>query len=114
MTCLEVIEHLKTPGLMLSEAKRVLKDGGHIVISTPNCHAFTWKLRNVLMKTGLLYWLYSGKWLPKAERRDEAIYDIDRLGQLLQSYGFHLVQVSLLKIFLPRDDILVCARKTKT
>jgi len=36
----EVIEHLVNPDLLLTEAARVLRPGGHVVISTPNLHAW--------------------------------------------------------------------------
>jgi len=36
VTCFELIEHIKSPAHMLSEIRRVLKDDGTLVISTPN------------------------------------------------------------------------------
>src|SRR6185369_10631714 len=36
----EVIEHLVNPDLLLTEAARVLRPGGHAVITTPNLHAW--------------------------------------------------------------------------
>ncbi|HEY7222359.1 MAG TPA: methyltransferase domain-containing protein [Micromonosporaceae bacterium] len=36
----EVIEHLVNPDLLLTEATRVLRPGGQIVITTPNLHAW--------------------------------------------------------------------------
>src|SRR5690606_13056890 len=36
----EVIEHLLNPDLLVDEAARVLKPGGHVVITTPNLHAW--------------------------------------------------------------------------
>lgn len=36
----EVIEHLVNPDLLLTEAARVLRPGGHVVITTPNLHAW--------------------------------------------------------------------------
>jgi SAM-dependent methyltransferase len=35
-----VIEHLVNPDLLLTEAARVLRPGGHVVITTPNLHAW--------------------------------------------------------------------------
>ncbi|HEX3000991.1 MAG TPA: flippase-like domain-containing protein [Methanoregula sp.] len=37
--CAEIIEHLHEPEKMIAESKRVLKDPGKIVISTPNEHS---------------------------------------------------------------------------
>jgi len=37
--CAEIIEHLNEPGQMISETQRVLKNGGSIVITTPNEHS---------------------------------------------------------------------------
>src|SRR5262249_3188709 len=36
----EVIEHLVNPDLLLLESVRVLRPGGHVVITTPNLHAW--------------------------------------------------------------------------
>jgi SAM-dependent methyltransferase len=36
----EVIEHLVNPDLLLTEAARVLRPGGHVLITTPNLHAW--------------------------------------------------------------------------
>jgi SAM-dependent methyltransferase len=36
----EVIEHLLDPDLLVDEAARVLRPGGHVVITTPNLHAW--------------------------------------------------------------------------
>ena len=37
--CAEIIEHLNEPELMIAETQRVLKNGGSIVITTPNEHS---------------------------------------------------------------------------
>jgi SAM-dependent methyltransferase len=36
----EVIEHLVDPDLMVEECARVLRPGGHVVLTTPNLHAW--------------------------------------------------------------------------
>jgi len=50
VTCLEVIEHFTSPGLMLLEIRRVLKKGGFIVLSTPNSKSLHWRLADFLWK----------------------------------------------------------------
>jgi ubiquinone biosynthesis O-methyltransferase len=41
----EILEHVLYPENILKEAKRLLKDGGHIVISTPNFLIFSNRVR---------------------------------------------------------------------
>jgi SAM-dependent methyltransferase len=41
ITCMQVIEHLWTPGQFLAEAARVLRPGGLLVVSTPNRLTFS-------------------------------------------------------------------------
>jgi len=36
ITCLDVIEHIKDPINLIAEIRRVLKNGGHIILSAPN------------------------------------------------------------------------------
>jgi len=41
--CFHLIEHLKNPSLLLKEIKRVLKDGGIIVIFSPDIRKYKWR-----------------------------------------------------------------------
>lgn len=41
ITCMQVIEHLWTPGQFLAESARVLRPGGLLVVSTPNRLTFS-------------------------------------------------------------------------
>ncbi len=49
VTCLDVIEHVKDPELVLTEIRRVLKDGGNLIVSTPNIR-FTDHLGKLIFK----------------------------------------------------------------
>ncbi|MCC6138415.1 MAG: methyltransferase domain-containing protein [Bdellovibrionaceae bacterium] len=40
ITCLEVLEHVENPRKLVREIFRVLKPGGHLVLSTPNNHSW--------------------------------------------------------------------------
>jgi SAM-dependent methyltransferase len=42
--CSEVIEHLDNPALSLAEFRRVLRPGGVMVLTTPNSHAWFYRL----------------------------------------------------------------------
>lgn len=57
IVCLWVLEHLRNPGKVLSEVRRVLRPGGHFVFLTPN-------LRNPLLALNRL-----GRALPQLQRR---------------------------------------------
>jgi 2-polyprenyl-3-methyl-5-hydroxy-6-metoxy-1,4-benzoquinol methylase len=40
VTCIEVIEHLKYPWLLVEELHRITKSGGTLILSTPNISSF--------------------------------------------------------------------------
>ncbi|HLF28877.1 MAG TPA: class I SAM-dependent methyltransferase [Anaerolineae bacterium] len=46
--CVEVLEHLFDPAFALSEMRRVLKGGGHIIVSVPNIAHLSNRVRAVL------------------------------------------------------------------
>lgn len=45
VTCIEVIEHLFNPASVLSEVRRILRDDGFLVISTPNEYEWFQRLK---------------------------------------------------------------------
>src|SRR4030081_4126493 len=57
IVCLWVLEHLREPGTVLQEVRRVLRPGGHFIFLTPN-------LRNPLLLLNRV-----GKALPPLQRR---------------------------------------------
>lgn len=61
IVCLEVVEHLENPWLLLDEFYKILKNGGTLIISSPN-------ISNCLAR---IYYLFTGKiWLFKEHRTD--------------------------------------------
>jgi len=42
--CTEILEHLLWPQRLLQEARRVLSDRGHILVSVPNCASLSYRL----------------------------------------------------------------------
>jgi 2-polyprenyl-3-methyl-5-hydroxy-6-metoxy-1,4-benzoquinol methylase len=46
--CLEVIEHVENPTLLLREIRRILKDEGVLILSTPNPYRWSEILANLL------------------------------------------------------------------
>ncbi len=46
--CLEVIEHVENPSLLIREIRRILKDKGMLILSTPNPYRWSEILANLL------------------------------------------------------------------
>jgi 2-polyprenyl-3-methyl-5-hydroxy-6-metoxy-1,4-benzoquinol methylase len=51
--CLEVIEHVENPWNLLREMRKVIRPGGHLILSTPNITSFFSRL--VFLRTGLFH-----------------------------------------------------------
>lgn len=87
VVCLEVIEHLQNPWLLIKEIYRVLKNGGIVILSSPN-------ISNCVART---YHLLTGKiWLFKDFSTDHinpmSYWEIERI---FKEYGFvkhHLIE----------------------
>lgn len=64
VTCLDVIEHVKDPSIMLKEIYRVLKKNGVIILSTPNIrfsdHLFALIFKGIFPKTSISEAEYDG------------------------------------------------------
>lgn len=56
VVCLEVIEHVTDPATLLANMKAVLKDDGHILVSTPN-HVY-WIERKLIDQFGDTNWYH--------------------------------------------------------
>jgi 2-polyprenyl-3-methyl-5-hydroxy-6-metoxy-1,4-benzoquinol methylase len=77
----EIIEHVSNPGAFISNMARHLKDGGRLVITTPNCFFFLHYLE-FLFSSG------DNRWNPE----HVAWYDIFTLGNMLRTNGYELVE----------------------
>ena len=84
VTCLEVIEHLVFPTHALEEKHRVLKPGGHVVITVPN-----------LQHVEYLFQLIRGKMPgPAADLRHMSIFTHRFLAEQMQRAGFTITHRS--------------------
>jgi SAM-dependent methyltransferase len=107
--CLEVLEHIKNPRNLLDEIRRSLRPNGYLVVSTPNSHMPTWRIRDdVVLGSDLLSKIYSNRVMGQDENR----YSKEELEQLLVSHGFGVCGFRYPRIVLPSDDLLVVARKS--
>jgi 2-polyprenyl-3-methyl-5-hydroxy-6-metoxy-1,4-benzoquinol methylase len=81
----EVIEHVADTSTWLSEARRVLRSGGSLVLSTP-AHE-----RLVLLATALSRRAFARHFEPRGEHL--RFYSRDTLTQLLGDFGFQQISV---------------------
>ncbi len=115
ITCLEVIEHLEKPSLMLSEVRRVLKNQGSFVLSFPNARSLLWRSAGLLWLTPVWPWIRTRRWIPREERlqrhRHKRDYEVQELTALLRGHGFQDIESRGLKVTLSKNDnYLILAR----
>lgn len=108
----EVVEHLIHPDLVLAEFRRVLRPGGHVVVTVPNV-AF-WRFRLQALRGGV----------PSvtADERHLHSYNAALLERLVRKAGFHVVQTTGLRQRLEAlnrlgftwlsDTLLIVGRKS--
>ncbi len=91
VTCFEVLEHLRSdPLFMVREANRVLKDGGYLILTTPNINSYAGVLRTLAQESPLLFSTFEsgGKGIIHAKE-----YALNELRSLLEHGGFRLVDL---------------------
>lgn len=108
--CLEVLEHLRDPRNILREMLRVLKLNGYLLISTPNNSMPTWRIRDFLLRFGVVGRIYMGRDLTSDLKR----YGEKELRDILFSHGFEVLRTRHSKILLLDDDLVILARKANS
>jgi SAM-dependent methyltransferase len=112
LIAMEIIEHLHNPWKYLSDCKALLKDGGIILLSTPNISNFISRLR-FFMRGSLLAFektdLVHGHITPLSFVQLENMFDFYKLETLIKGYAgpvplFHFFGFSTFSIF--RNTIL--------
>lgn len=94
--CLEVIEHLTySPTHMLVETHRVLKEGGKLILSTPN--AISIMKTVALLCNRSVEFPYSGYGIYGRHQRE---FTVGELKMLLEACHFRILEVNLANIFL--------------
>ncbi len=82
----EVIEHMEVdPMYMLAEMNRVLKTGGTLLVTTPNC-ASTWAIHKIL--NGIEPYFYMQYQRDRSPYRHNYEYSIHSLTAVLKAAGF--------------------------
>lgn len=84
--CCEVIEHMDIdPMFMLAEVNRILKPGGKLIITTPNCCSARnfWKIANGFRPHFFMQYERS-----RSPYRHNIEYDVHAIAALLRSAGF--------------------------
>jgi len=96
LICIEGIEHLENPHHLVREFARVLKEGGHLIITTPNVMTIKSRWR-FLFYSYLDYFRYFGP-IPSYEKHQIHEYDHQHINPLfyeeikfiLTKYGFRI------------------------
>lgn len=89
VVCIEGIEHLENPSFLLREYYRVLKDGGILILTTPNTQNLRSRIKFLL--TGNLFWF--GGYAIKAFGHITPLF-LPQLIHFSESAGFILVNIS--------------------
>jgi len=92
VTAFEVVEHLRDKDNMLKEVYRVLKQGGLLIISTPNLAAWANRLLLLVGKTPFYYNVSQKSPLTKYGY-GHVNYTLELLKKHLLFYGFEVIEV---------------------
>ena len=101
VVCVEGIEHAENPVFVIREMARVLRPGGHIVITTPNVMSINSRVR-FLLYSHLEYFRYFGPLPPDAKHRitgfDHAHLtpvSYPQMRYMLEKYGLAIQRVEV-------------------
>jgi SAM-dependent methyltransferase len=86
----EILEHLATPGLFLSECWRVLRPGGVLYVTTPNVVDARGRARALLGRSPQSHLFGIGRTLRMNEWVHRREYAPDEVGRLLEAVGFEV------------------------
>ena len=112
--CCEILEHLLiNPSHMLYEAHRVLRPGGHILITTPN--VLRWDNLWAMIRGTNIYDRYHGNGIYGRHNRE---YSPGEVSELLQANGFQVERLETINVYggsrglfaNRRDNIFALAR----
>jgi len=92
VTAFEVVEHLWDKDNMLKEVYRVLKQGGLLILSTPNLAAWANRLLLLVGKTPFYYDVSQKSPLTKYGYGHVNLYTLELLKKHLLSYGFEVIE----------------------
>lgn len=90
ITAWHVIEHLDNPRKTLSEIRRILKQGGIFIFSTPNIH-------------GLGFRVAAGNWFHLDLPRHHLFLKKDSLADILNNNGFEVIKINTPLLEYPFD-----------
>jgi ubiquinone/menaquinone biosynthesis C-methylase UbiE len=93
VTAFEVVEHLWDKDNMLKEVYRVLKQGGLLILSTPNLAAWANRLLLLVGKTPFYYDVSPKRPLSKYGYGHVNLYTLELLRKHLFSHGFEVIEV---------------------
>ncbi len=116
VTLLEVIEHIRNKKHVLFEVYRVLKEKGHLIVTTPDARNPFWWLRDRILDAPgigkLVFRLRTGRFPDRLDTHKGSVHE-NELTDLISSEGFVIVGRERFRIFQPNDDMVVIGRKVR-
>ncbi len=110
--CLEVIEHFNNTDFLLSEIRRVIKNKGFLVISTPNAYVPSWRIRELIFCNNKVRELITGSNRIGDDYKHDRLFNRIELIKIFENSGFEVLSCNYIRIVFPFDDILIIGRKT--
>ena len=96
----EVAEHVKRPFEMIEEIARVLKNGGHLFLSTPNPYYYLEILKEVIGSNKL------------DDEEHLNLFSRIHINAYLKKNGFELLEVKRYKFWIPFIKLMVLSLRT--
>lgn len=98
MAATEIIEHLLSPERFLMQARRILKPGGYMLLSTPNLASWFNRLYLLFGKTPPNYDPDSLKFRIKTKEHwlaigHKSLFTLNELKKVLNAYGFRIITI---------------------
>ena len=109
IVCTEVFEHVQNDSLLASELFRVLKPGGHLMVTVPNSnYPFLWDPVNKVLEIVLKTHLRGEHWWAGIWSNHLRLYSMDEIVSVLVGCGLQVIEIqALTRWCLPFNHVIL-------